>query len=86
MRSRFLLLLCLLSPLSLSLAHAQESPYFVTYDHHMEEPGNLEIATSTTVGAPRAGQHAYFAPYAELEYGVTGQWTTELYLEGQGTR
>lgn len=66
-------------------ASAQESPYFVTYDHHMEEPGNLEIATSTTVGAPRSGQHAYFAPYAEIEYGITGQWTTELYLEGQGT-
>jgi hypothetical protein len=64
---------------------AQESPYFVTYDHHMEEPGNLEVATSTTIGTPRSGQHAYFAPYAEIEYGVTGQWTSELYLEGQGT-
>jgi hypothetical protein len=64
---------------------AQESPYFVTYDHHMEEPGNLEVATSTTVGTPRSGQHAYFAPFAEIEYGLTGQWTTELYLEGQGT-
>src|SRR5436190_18601306 len=34
---------------------AQESPYFVTYDHHLEEPGNLEIETSSTVGVPRAG-------------------------------
>jgi len=67
-------------------AIAQESPYFVTYDHHMEEPGNLEVATSTTIGAPRSGQSAYFAPYAEIEYGVTGQWTSELYLEGQGTK
>src|SRR5579859_995664 len=64
---------------------SQESPYFVTYDHHMEEPGNLEIATSATIGVPRAGQHAFFAPYTELEYGVLGRWTSELYLEGQST-
>ncbi len=64
---------------------AQESPYFVTYDHHLEEPGNLEIETSSTVGVPRAGQHWFFAPYLELEYGVTGRWTSELYLEGQST-
>jgi len=24
--------------------HAQERPYFVTYDQHMEEPGTLEVA------------------------------------------
>ena len=66
-------------------AAAQESPYFVTYDHHMEEPGNLEIATSTTAGTARNGGHSSFAPYAEIEYGVTGKWTSELYLEGQGT-
>ncbi len=64
---------------------AQESPYFVTYDHHLEEPGNLEIETYTTSGIPRAGQYAYVAPYLELEYGVTVRWTAEIYLEGQGT-
>jgi hypothetical protein len=31
-------------------AEAQEKPYFVTYDHHMEEPGNLEISTNPVVG------------------------------------
>jgi hypothetical protein len=66
-------------------AHGQESPYFVTYDHHLEEPGNLEVETSTTMGVPRDGQHFYFAPYAEFEYGVSGRWTSELYLEGQST-
>jgi hypothetical protein len=66
-------------------SRAQESPYFVTYDHHLEEPGNLEIETSSTMGVPRSGQQLYFAPYAELEYGVTGRWTSELYLEGQST-
>ncbi len=64
---------------------AQESPFFVTYNHHMEEPGNLDIEVSTTSGVPRSGQQTYFAPYMEFEYGVTAQWTTELYLEGQST-
>lgn len=70
---------------SFTSSHAQESPYFVTYDHHLEEPGNLEIETYTTSGIGRAGQNSYVAPYMELEYGVTGRWTSELYLEGQGT-
>lgn len=70
---------------SACFAAAQESPYFVTYDHHLEEPGNLEFEVYTTSGIPRSGQVAYVAPYMEIEYGVTGRWTTELYLEGQGT-
>src|SRR5712692_9281083 len=69
----------------LPAAQAQEAPYFVTYDHHMEEPGNLEIATSSTLGVPRSDQRFFIAPYAEFEYGVTGRWTSELYLEGQST-
>jgi hypothetical protein len=63
----------------------QESPFFVTYTHHLEEPGNLEIEASSTTGVPRSGQRFYSAPYLELEYGVTAQWTSELYLEGQST-
>jgi hypothetical protein len=65
--------------------HAQESAYFVTYDHHLEEPRNLEIGTSATIGTPGKGQSAFFAPYMELEYGVKAWWTSELYLEGQST-
>jgi len=64
---------------------AQESPYIVTYDHHLEEPGNLEIETYTTLGIPRSNQSFYAAPWMEIEYGVTGRWTSEFYLEGQGT-
>ena len=64
---------------------AQESPFFVTYTHHMEEPGNLDSEASSTTGVPRSGQRFYSAPYLELEYGVTAQWTSELYLEGQST-
>jgi hypothetical protein len=78
----WLLLLFFLVPAAL---HAQEAPYFVTYDHHLEEPGNLEIETSTTAGIPRSGQQLFVAPYAEIEYGVTGRWTSELYLESQAT-
>jgi len=66
-------------------APTQESPYFVTYDHHLEEPGNLEIETTGTAGIPPQGRNFFFAPYLELEYGVTGRWTSELYLEGQST-
>ncbi len=63
------------------IGSAQESPLFVTYTHHMEEPGNLDVETSATSGVPRSGQRFYVAPYLELEYGVTAQWTAELYLE-----
>ncbi len=66
-------------------ARAQEAPYFVTYDHHLEEPSSLEIEASTTAGSPHGGQRTFFAPYTEFEYGVTGWWTSELYVEGQTT-
>ncbi|MGH7275596.1 MAG: hypothetical protein ACREIY_01060 [Candidatus Rokuibacteriota bacterium] len=66
-------------------AAAQQSPYFVTYDDHMEEPGNLELGLLSTTGIRGNGQPAFFAPYTELEYGVKAWWTAELYLEGQST-
>jgi hypothetical protein len=70
---------------AIGVGRAQESPYIVTYDHHLEEPGNLEIETFATLGVPRSAQSFYAAPWMEIEYGVTGRWTSELYLEGQGT-
>jgi hypothetical protein len=66
-------------------AAAQERPYFVTYDHYLEEPRNLEIGLSTTSGLPRNGASPYHAPWFEVEYGVTGWWTSEFYLEGVTT-
>jgi hypothetical protein len=63
---------------------AQESPYFVTYDHHMEEPGDLEISLAPVLGAPREG-NASLATQIELEYGTRAWWTTALYLDGQST-
>jgi hypothetical protein len=66
-------------------ASTQEDPFFVTYTHHMEEPGNLEMETSATSSIPRAGQRFYVAPYVEFEYGVTARWTSEFYLESDSS-
>lgn len=67
-----------------AFALAQESPYFVAYDHYLEEPGNLEIEYFSTFGTQRGGNdfHSY---WMELEYGATAWWTTEFYLDGQTT-
>jgi hypothetical protein len=86
--SRFMLRLVIVSAIALSVCPrlpAQDAPYFVTYDHHLEDQGDLEINVSSTVGVPRAQQRAYFAPYAEFEYGLRRWWTSSLYLEGQST-
>jgi hypothetical protein len=66
-----------------AIAGAQEN-YFVTYSHQMEEPGNLEVATKSITGSP-GGRNAFVGSALELEYGVKGWWTTELYLDGQST-
>lgn len=64
---------------------AQEAPYFVTYSHHLEEPGSLEIETKTAVGSPVDGAQ-FFGSSVEFEYGTKAWWTTELYLDTTGTR
>jgi len=64
--------------------HAQESPYFVTYDHYLEEPGSLDLEYFSTFGTQRAGND-FHANWTELEYGATAWWTTEFYLDGQTT-
>jgi hypothetical protein len=63
---------------------AGEGPYFVTYDHQMEEPGDLEISLSPTVGIPKAA-NGFVSSATELEYGVKGWWTTEFYADAQST-
>jgi hypothetical protein len=77
---------CVLTVAGASSAFAQEPAYFVTYAHYLEEQGNLEIAVVTTTGLPKDGHSAYTAPWLELEYGLKGWWTAELYLEGVMTR
>ena len=63
---------------------AQERPYFVTYSHEMEEPGNLEVEISSVTGRPQAGNR-FLGSATEFEYGVKAWWTTEFYLDGQTT-
>jgi hypothetical protein len=66
-------------------ALAQENPYFITYTHHMEEPGSLEVALNPVLGIPKGGASHFLASSLELEFGVNGWWTSELYLDGQKT-
>jgi hypothetical protein len=69
----------------LSCSQGAERPYFVTYDHHLEEPGSLEFALVPVWGIPRAGNQ-FVGAWTEFEYGVKAWWTTELYLTGQSTQ
>ncbi len=83
-KNRFALLVfilsCLLTPLL-----AQERPYFVTYSHEMEEPGNLEIEMFNAAGDPPKG-NVFLGSNVEFEYGVKAWWTSEFYLDGQSTQ
>src|SRR5271169_793495 len=65
-------------------AGAQETPYFVTYSHHLEQPSHLEIEFNPSFGTTPGGS-GYTASVLELEYGVKGWWTAEAYLDGQST-
>jgi hypothetical protein len=63
---------------------AQETPYFVAYSHHLEEPGNLEVEFYSNYATQKAGND-FIAPWMEFEYGVKAWWTTEFYLDWQAT-
>lgn len=80
-RPCFLATLLLFLP---ALCSAQEPPYFVAYSHDLEEPGNLEVALRSAIGTPQYGNQ-FRSATIEMEYGLTGWWTTELYLSGQNT-
>ncbi len=67
-----------------SVPSQAQPEYFVTYSHHMEEPGTLEFATKSAAGFPRAG-NAFWGNAVEFEYGVKTWWTSELYLDSQTT-
>jgi len=89
-RRRCLVRLCMLAlatvvPLLASTtARAQERPYFITYTHEMEEPGNLEIEFKGVTGKPPAANR-FAGANLEFEYGMTAWWTSEFYLDGQST-
>ena len=74
-----------LSPLIFAPCWAGEGPFFITYTHQMEEPGNLEISVKNVTGSP-AGGNRFLGVTTEFEYGVRAWWTTEFYLDGQATR
>ncbi len=65
---------------------AQQNPYFVSYDHRMEERQNLELSTQSTIGIPKSGLPGYLGQLFELEYGITRRWSSALYLEGASQR
>ena len=79
-----LALLISASLLHSAAAHAQDTHYFVTYSHHLEEPGSLEVELYSNYGTQKAGND-FIAPWVEIEYGTTGWWTTEFYLDTQST-
>jgi hypothetical protein len=80
------LALCLfLFSVAVTSAAAQERPYFVTYSHEMEEPGNLDIEFFAADGKP-PGANRFLGANIEFEYGVKAWWTSEFYLDGQSTQ
>ena len=70
--------------LSYTPLRAAEGPFLITYTHQMEEPGNLEFTVKNVTGKPGDGNR-FLGSALEFEYGLTGWWTTELYLDGQAT-
>jgi hypothetical protein len=81
---RFIRLIGLTACVALSQVWAGEGPFFITYTHQMEEPGNLEIAMKNVTGKPGEANR-FLGAATELEYGLKGWWTTEFYLDGQTT-
>ncbi len=74
----------LVALLALAPCWAGEGPFFITYTHQMEEPGNLELATKNVTARP-GGATRFVGSALEFEYGVKAWWTSELYLDGQST-
>ncbi|MBI3667376.1 MAG: hypothetical protein HY236_14320 [Acidobacteria bacterium] len=75
----------LIAAVLLSARATGQENYFVTYDQHLEEPGNLEVSINPLIGKPPGG-NAFVGSWMEFEYGATGWWTMEFYLDGQSTR
>jgi len=62
-----------------------ERPYFITYDHYMEERDALEIGVAPVLGRDES-INTFWGIWTEFEYGATSWWTTEFYLDAQHTR
>jgi hypothetical protein len=63
---------------------AQEEPYFVVDNHHLQEAGTLEIANYSVAGDPAIGSR-YLGSEFELEYRFQPRWASELDLQYQTT-
>ena len=67
------------------LAQDHQRPYFVTYDHYMEEKDALEVAAATVIGRA-GGINTFFGNFTEFEYGARKWWTSAAYIDWQHTR
>jgi hypothetical protein len=74
-----------LLPASLLAQDKPPAPYFITYDHYMEDPDELELATNVVSGHER-GLNTFLGNFNEFEYGIRKWWTTEFYLDWQHTK
>jgi hypothetical protein len=80
-----LLSLLLLLP-DVTLAQERiNSPYFVTYNQYMEEPGALEVLTVPILGRAH-NVNTFWSNWTEFEYGARRWWSTALYLDSQHTK
>lgn len=90
MNSRFFAMLIvgimasILSIVKPDIVNAGSGPFFVVYDHHPENKGDVEVMLMTDYARARVGSDN-IAQMLEIEYGVTDQWTTEFMIEGQKT-
>jgi hypothetical protein len=62
-----------------------EAPYFVAYDHHMQEVDNLEVSTNPVLGTAH-DLKTFWGNWTEFEYGARKWWTTSFYLDWQHTQ
>jgi len=74
-----------LLPLPLRSQEKLPRPYFVAYDHYMEELDTLDIEVDSVVGQDR-DINTFVATAFQFEYGVRKWWTSELYLDMQTTQ
>jgi hypothetical protein len=74
----------LLLPASLLAQERTPTPYFVTYDHYLEEQDDLELSANGTIGRDDDINN-FVGNFNEFEYGARRWWTTELYLDFQHT-
>lgn len=64
------------------MGRAQDRPYFVTYSHDMEDPGEIDVEAKTAIASR---EDPFGAMATELEFGVRTWWTAGFYLDSQVT-